>query len=106
VKIEKLTLEQLAGEEGRKMPGTPAWWKAQADEARGMLGHGSTPSRRAGRCATIGCHNPATHELTYSWPESRDTQEREPVCGTCAADYMNRAVIKPSVRDLREAPGT
>lgn len=100
MKIPKLTPEQLAGEEGRQIPGTPAWWQAQAGEARDMLSHGKSPYRRPGRCATTGCRNPASHELTYSWPESRDTPERELVCGPCAADYMRRPVIKPSVRNL------
>jgi hypothetical protein len=53
------------------------------------------------RCATVG-HGlrAATHELTYSLPESRDQAERELVCGECADGYARRPMLKATARPL------
>ena len=45
-------------------------------------------------CGTIGCKAPATHVLTYSFPESRDTTETDLVCLACAAGYQRRPTLK------------
>jgi hypothetical protein len=42
----------------------------------------------------------ATHELTYSFPESRDQAEHDKVCGECAEGYTRRPTLKATARPL------
>lgn len=100
VKIPMLTPEQLGGEEGRQVTGSPAWWRAQEDEARARLG-ADMPEHPADGCATTGCASTrAPYELAYSWPRTRDQVHRVRVCETCAHDYLRRTVIRPCVRPV------
>ena len=46
------------------------------------------------RCASIGCRNPAVVTLVYSFPESRETEERDYCCRGCAAGYVRRQALK------------
>lgn len=52
------------------------------------------------RCGTIGCKKEATHELVYSFQESRDQQERDEVCERCGYDYTHRPSLKATVTPL------
>lgn len=54
----------------------------------------------AKRCGTIGCKAPVTHILTYSFPESRDVQEREYVCEPCGQGYLRRPALKATLETL------
>ena len=48
------------------------------------------------RCGTIGCNRTATHTLTYSFPESRETTETDLVCQSCGEGYLRRPALKAS----------
>lgn len=49
------------------------------------------------KCATIGCKNTATHELTYTNPGYRDEPVVEPVCQGCGEGYVRRPTLKATL---------
>lgn len=53
------------------------------------------------KCATIGCVRVATHELAYTFPESREIEEFDLVCEPCGAGYMRRPSLRASLTALR-----
>lgn len=54
-------------------------------------------------CGTIGCKRDATHNLTYSFPESRDQVERDSVCEPCGAGYVRRPTLRASLTVVASA---
>jgi hypothetical protein len=58
----------------------------------------------APRCATL-THGDreATHEITWSTPDSRDEPVTEPVCGECAGSYARRPALKAVTRETAAA---
>jgi hypothetical protein len=46
------------------------------------------------KCATVGCKNEPTEEITYTWPGDRDEQQKDKVCTPCAESYERRPALK------------
>lgn len=55
--------------------------------------------QRPEECGTVGCKSTATHTLTYSFPESRETIETDRVCQSCGEGYCRRPTLKASLAE-------
>jgi hypothetical protein len=58
------------------------------------------------RCATVGHGGiPATHVITYTFPEDRNTPVEEKVCEPCGHGYGSRPALQATVETIAENTG-